>query len=137
MKALLHLLISVVSVVQAFNVQGQDVFADSLGQEHIYTFAEAQPLPIDGYTRLYEKIDSVKHRYPTKECIEGRSYIGFVVEKNGSVSNLEVVKSLTSKHDEEAIRTLKEVFKTARYLPGTVDEVPVRVKMILPIYFTL
>ena len=64
--------------------------------------------------------------------VKGRSIIEFVVEKDGTVSDFKVVRSLHKDCDEEAIRVLKTMPK---WKPGTERGKPVRVKCVVPVQF--
>ena len=64
--------------------------------------------------------------------VKGRSIIEFVVEKDGTVSDFKVVRSLHKDCDEEAIRVLKTMPK---WKPGTERGKPVRVKYTVPVQF--
>ena len=63
-------------------------------------------------------------------CVQGRVVITFVVEKDGSLSDITVVKSLEKAFDEEAVRAVKSM---PNWIPGT----PVRVKYTVPVTFRL
>jgi protein TonB len=58
--------------------------------------------------------------------------VRFIVNEDGSVSEIKVVKSISPAVDEEAIRVLKQL---PRFKPGYKDEQPVRVYFNLPIIF--
>ncbi|MDB5014178.1 MAG: TonB family C-terminal protein [Daejeonella sp.] len=74
-------------------------------------------------------------RYPESgEDAVGKVYISFVVEKNGSLSDLKVVKGLGHGFDEEAIKVLKA---SPAWKPGSVAGHPVRTTFTLPITFRL
>ena len=76
-------------------------------------------------------------RYP-QEAIEagisGKVYISFVVEKDGSLTDIKVVRPLGSGTDEEAVRVLKN---SPKWKPGIQNGRPVRVAYTMPISFTL
>ena len=67
-------------------------------------------------------------------CIQGRVVITFVVEKDGSLSDITVVKSLEKAFDEEALRAVKSM---PNWIPGMQDGKPVRVKYTVPVNFRL
>ena len=76
-------------------------------------------------------------KYPEqmqKEKVEGRVLLSFVVEKDGSVTNIEEVKSPHPVLTEEAIRVVKLMPK---WKPGKQDGKEVRVQFNLPITFRL
>lgn len=67
-------------------------------------------------------------------CIQGRVVITFVVEKDGSLSDITVVKSLEKAFDEEALRAVKSMPK---WIPAMQNGEPVRVKFAVPVNFRL
>lgn len=66
--------------------------------------------------------------------ISGRVLVTFVVEKDGSISNVETVKSVFPSLDEEAVRIVKAM---PNWKPGKQNGKVVRVKYTLPISFSL
>ena len=60
--------------------------------------------------------------------------VGFIIEKDGSVSNVEVVKSLDPRLDEEAVRVISV---SPKWSPGQIKGAPVRTRMVLPVEFRL
>lgn len=71
--------------------------------------------------------------YPIDEKtnkIEGTIYLWFVIEKNGKVSNVEILKGVSPGLDTEAVRVLKS---SPRWLPGKVNNQRVRVSFTLPL----
>ena len=66
--------------------------------------------------------------------IQGRVVASFIVEKDGSISNVEIVQSVDSILDCETVRLLKAMPK---WLPGKQSGVAVRVKYNIPISFIL
>ena len=69
-----------------------------------------------------------------KNRIQGKVSLGFIVEKDGNISSIEVLESVDTDLDAEAIRVLKEMKK---WVPGQKDGKPVRVAYVLPINFSL
>jgi protein TonB len=61
-------------------------------------------------------------------------YIKFVVEKDGSITDIQVIKGIGSGCDKEAVRVLKGAPK---WIPGEQRGKPVRVRRSLPIVFSL
>jgi len=66
--------------------------------------------------------------------IEGRVFVNFVVEKDGSVNEVKVRKGIGKLCDEEAVRVVKAMPK---WTPGMQDGKPVRVHYNLPFFFKL
>jgi protein TonB len=69
-----------------------------------------------------------------EEGVQGRVVIGFIVEQNGKVSNIEVKKSVHPLLDAEALRVVKLM---PDWEPGKQNGKPVRVYFQLPIEFQL
>jgi TonB family protein len=67
-------------------------------------------------------------------CVQGRVVITFVVEKDGSLSDITVLKSLEKAFDEEALRAVKSM---PNWIPGMQDGEPIRVKYAVPVNFRL
>ncbi len=98
-----------------------------------YTIVQEEPrFNGDLYSFLYGEI-----RYPleAKELgIQGKVYVSFIVETDGSVSAVEILRGIGGGCDEEAIRVVKMMPK---WSPGKQGGVAVRVKFTLPVKFTL
>lgn len=76
-------------------------------------------------------------RYPSqaqKQKIEGKVMVQFIVEIDGSISNLEVVKSVAPALDMEAMRVMK---KMPQWKPGMQNNEPCRTMVCIPIVFKL
>lgn len=76
-------------------------------------------------------------RYP-EEAMEketqGKVFVSFVVEKDGSISNVSVIKGIGNGCDEEAVRVIK---KSPRWKPGQQHNTTVRVRYTMPLAFML
>ena len=66
--------------------------------------------------------------------IQGRVVVNFVVEKDGSISNVQVVRSVDPALDREAVNVVKRMPK---WNPGMNNGQPARVKFTLPVTFKL
>lgn len=66
--------------------------------------------------------------------ISGRVMVGFIVEKDGSISDVKVVKGIGGGCDEEAVRVVKAMPK---WKPGKEKGKPVRVSYMMPFSFKL
>ena len=76
-------------------------------------------------------------KYPVsamEQGVQGRVVVDFVVEKDGSMSDVKVVRSVDSALDKEALRVVKALSK---FTPGTKNGQPVRVRYTLPITFRM
>ena len=74
-------------------------------------------------------------KYPKKAMengVQGRVLVSFIVETNGSISNVKVVRSVDPELDAEALRVVK---KMPKWIPGMQKGKAVRVRFTLPISF--
>jgi hypothetical protein len=65
-----------------------------------------------------------------KMKLNGRVYLIFTIEKDGSLSEFRILRDMGYGTGEEAIRVIK---LSPHWIPGTVDNKPVRVEYSLPI----
>ncbi len=109
---------------------------EEIGEEEIFQVVEDQPEFPGGMSQLYVYLQkNVKYPPIAKESgIQGRVFVNFVVEKDGSISNVKVLRGIGGGCDEEAIRVVKSMPK---WKPGKQRGKPVRVSFNLPIKFTL
>jgi protein TonB len=76
-------------------------------------------------------------KYPPKAArmgIEGRVFVEFIVERDGSLTDINVAKGIGGGCDEEAVRVIAEA---PNWSPGKQRGRAVRVRMIMPIVFKL
>ncbi|NOY97536.1 MAG: energy transducer TonB, partial [Chlorobi bacterium] len=66
--------------------------------------------------------------------IEGKVYVTFVVDKDGSVSNAKILRGVDPSIDKEALRVVSNL---PRWKPGKQRGKPVRVSYTVPINFVL
>ncbi|MGJ3236511.1 energy transducer TonB [Marivirga sp.] len=111
---------------------------EKVEDNHVYDpFAlEVNPKFDGGMGAFYEYVaNSIKYPYyEQKRSIEGRVVLSFVIEKDGSLSQVEVLKGVSEGIDKEAIRVIENAPK---WQAGRQRGQAVRVKMTIPIYFQL
>jgi len=101
-----------------------------------FVSVETQPSFPGGMQNFYTYLKK-NLRYPADakaNKVEGKVFISFVVEKDGSLMDIKVDRSLGQGTDEEAVRVLKE---SPKWTPGIQDGNVVRVKFNIPISFNL
>ncbi len=103
---------------------------------NVYQVVEEQPEFPGGMSKLYVYLQkNVKYPPAARESgIQGRVYVNFVIEKDGAVSRVRVIRGIGGGCDEEAVRVVKNM---PRWKPGVQRGKPVRVSFNLPIKFTL
>jgi hypothetical protein len=90
---------------------------------------EAAPRYAGGLTSFYKYI-SANFRVPKQEGLKGKIMVSFIVEIDGSLTDIKVLKDLGYGTSEEAIRILKA---SPKWIPGKQNGKPVRVEYSLPI----
>lgn len=107
------------------------------GSPRPFTRFQQAPQYPGGEQALFNYI-STNLQYPPKarkKNIQGRVVLTFVLNKDGSVSDVQVVKGIGGGCDEEAVRLVSEM---PRWQPGLIDDdQPVKVKYTLPLRFRL
>lgn len=100
-------------------------------EEKIFNIVEYMPSFPDG--NVMEWIGR-KTDYPliAAYCVYGTVYVRFVIEKDGSVNNVEVVRGVDTLLDKEALRIISTMPK---WIPGKHHGKPVRVYYTLPVKF--
>ena len=89
-----------------------------------------------GEMKLLEYI-AMNVKYPDiarQKGISGRVFVTFIVEPDGSISNVGILKGIGSSCDQEAYRVVKAMPK---WKPGEKDGKKVRVSYMLPVNFML
>jgi TonB family protein len=102
----------------------------------VFTVVEEQPYFPGGDDARHKFIEENIH-YPdsaVKNKIQGKVFVTFIVEKDGSLSNVRVLKGIGGGLDEEAVRVIKMMPK---WIPGRQRGTPVRVQFNVPIKFIL
>ncbi|MCR5646501.1 MAG: energy transducer TonB [Bacteroidales bacterium] len=113
-----------------------EVEEEEIVEAEIFTVVEEMPEFPGGMAKLAEYLGkNIKYPQLARESgIQGRVFINFVVENDGSVTNVKVMRSLGGGCDEEAIRVVKSMPK---WKPGKQRGKPVRVSYNLPVNFKL
>ncbi len=102
----------------------------------IFTVVEQNPEFPGGEAALMAYIRK-NLKYPAfaaENGIQGRVTLSFTVEKDGSIANIEVMRSPADELSKEAIRVVNSMPK---WKPGKQRGKPVRVKYVLPVTFRL
>lgn len=104
--------------------------------DQIFVVVESMPEFPGGNLALMRYLqENIKYPALAKEMgIKGRVFLSFVVEKDGSVTDVQVLRGIGGGCDEEAIRVIESM---PRWKPGTQRNHPVRVQFNLPVKFTL
>lgn len=145
-------LMSTKTAIGTFDVKGNDdangevlkakeVIAEPEPPKHeeenkVFDIVEQQPLFPGGPTALMKYL-SENTKYPVvaqENGVQGRVTVQFVVEKDGSISDVHVLRGVDPSLDKEAVRVVKSM---PRWTPGKQNGITVRVNYRVPVLFRL
>ena len=116
-------------------LKAKEVIA-SVEEEKVFDVVEQMPEFQGGPQALFTWL-SQNVKYPAiaeENGVEGRVIVTFVVERDGSIADVRVVKSVDPSLDKEAVRVVKSM---PRWIPGKQKGETVRVKYTTPVTFRL
>ena len=102
----------------------------------VFDVVEVMPSFPGGQAALFEWL-SKNIKYPVvaeENGVQGRVIVTFVVERNGSITDVQVVKSVDPSLDKEAVRVVKAM---PHWIPGKQNGSAVRVNFTVPVTFRL
>lgn len=104
--------------------------------DKVFTIVEESAAPVGGMTTFYKHIKkNLKYPRQAKRMgIEGKVFLSFIVDRDGSITDIQVIRGIGGGCDEEAVRILKG---SPKWKPGKQRGRPVRQKMTFPINFKL
>ena len=105
-------------------------------ENKVFDVVEQMPSFPGGNAALMEYLQqNVKYPVVAQENgVQGRVVVSFVVEKDGSITDVKVVRSVDPSLDKEAARVVKSM---PRWIPGKQNGSAVRVKYNVPVSFRL
>lgn len=137
------------TAIGSFDVKGNDEAAGEVlkakeviaeekpkEEEKVFDVVEQMPSFPGGQAALLEYL-SKNTRYPAvaeENGVQGRVVVTFVVERDGSITDVTVVKSVDPSLDKEAARVVKSM---PNWIPGKQNGSAVRVKYTVPVSFKL
>ena len=143
-------LLNTKTAIGALDVKGND---DKDGEVLKLKETVAQPEPKPEPEKVFEVVEQMPSfpggdqalmdflsnnvKYPVvaqENGVQGRVVISFVVEKDGSITDVRVVRSVDPSLDKEAARVVKSM---PRWIPGKQNGAAVRVKYNVPVSFRL
>lgn len=105
-------------------------------EEEVFVVVEEQAEFPGGLDSMYAYIHkNLKYPELAKEKgIEGRVFVSFIIEKDGSISNVKILRGIGGGCEEAAVEMIKNMPK---WKPGKQGGKPVRFQFVLPIKFEL
>lgn len=122
---------AIVEYTDAFDVTG-----NSKLDNDVYTIVEETATPAGGMDKFFEHVGA-KLKYPAQARrmgIEGRVFVEFIVQADGSISDVKVKNGIGAGCDQEAMNVIKS---SPKWIPGKNKGVPVKQRMVFPIVFKL
>ena len=139
------------TAIDAFDVKGNDEAAGEVLKAK-EVIAQPEP-PKEEETKVFDVVEQMPSfpggpsalmqflssniKYPVvaeENGVQGRVVCTFVVEKDGSITDVRVIKSVDPSLDKEAMRVVKSM---PRWIPGKQNGSAVRVKYTVPVTFRL
>ena len=113
-----------------------EVVEEEVVEQEIFQIVEEMPQFPGGEAKLMEYVaKNIKYPQIARETgIQGRVFVGFVVEPDGSISNVKLLRGIGGGCDEEAMRVIKSLPK---WKPGKQRGKAVRVSYQIPVFFKL
>lgn len=104
-------------------------------ENKVFESVEEMPSFPGGMSALMKYLaDNVKYPVDAQENgLQGRVVVSFVVERDGSITNVQAVRSVYPSLDSEAVRVVEAM---PRWKPGKLNGLPVRVKYNVPVTFS-
>ena len=105
-------------------------------ENKVFDVVEVMPSFPGGQSALMQYLNS-NIKYPVvaqENGVQGRVVVSFVVEKDGSITDVRVVRSVDPSLDREATRVVKSM---PHWIPGKQNGSAVRVKYNVPVSFKL
>ena len=132
MKRLALLLSAILLTNMAFCQEEKKVSVD----DEVFVVVEEQAEFPGGLDSMYAYIvKNLKYPEAAKEKgIEGRVFVSFIIEKDGSISNILIKRAIGGGCEEAAVEMIKNMPK---WKPGKQRGKPVRFQFVLPIKFEL
>lgn len=115
-------------------VEGESI--DSLGVKYSYTEIVKSPEYYEGQSAFYKYLSN-EIKYPRKaqrSGIEGRVYVGFIVNTEGDIEETKVVRGIDNECDQEALRVVENAGK---FIPGQYRGQIAKIRLTLPVSFKL
>ncbi|MBN2174388.1 MAG: TonB family protein [Bacteroidales bacterium] len=114
----------------------QSVQKSTSQEEEVHKVVDKMP-EYPGGVKAFQKFLIENIKYPEdakKNGVTGTVFISFIIEKDGSVSHVKMLRGIGSGCDEEALRVVSML---PNYNPGIKDGKPVRTEFNVPIKFSL
>ena len=114
-----------------------DAIAENSKDENdVYNIVDERAIPPGGIEKFYQYVGS-ELRYPAQARrlgVEGKVFVEFIIQTDGSVTDARVVKGIGAGCDEAARNVIAS---SAKWTPGKNKGVIVKQRMVMPVSFAL
>lgn len=119
----------------------EEVFVEEEPEEieeviDVHDFLAEGAKPVGGMESFYKFVKK-NIRYPNmarRNGVQGKVYVQFIVDKDGSLTDVRVMRGIGAGCDDEAVRILE---KAPKWEPGKQRGRPVKQRIVIPIHFLL
>lgn len=127
---------TIITALMLIMIFFMNVQEGSAQTEEVLEEVDVMPVPAGGMQGLMTFMgENLKYPKQAREKgIEGVVVVSFVVQKDGSISNAEIIRGIGAGCDEEAMRVVKAF---PNWTPGEKDGKKVNTKMNLPVKYKL
>ena len=125
------------AVVEVVEEVKEEVQEEVKKEEEVFVVVEEMPSFGSGDANEFRSWVAQNMKYPDvaqENGIQGRVYVNFVVEPDGSITNVKVIRGVDPALDKEAVRVIAS---SPKWNPGKQRGKPVRVSYTFPITFVL
>jgi TonB family protein len=126
------------TAIKSITIIPAPIVQDTIPHKTDKVFTEVEKVPeFPGGVAGFYKFLAQNIKYPAEmksKGIQGREIISFIVEEDGSLSNIHAVRSLDPTADEETIRVMA---LSPKWIPGMQNGSPVRTSYSVPVSYTL
>lgn len=142
MKTIIKITGIIFLFIFSLSLAAQEIVVPDQGNVHeadsgkVYDSSEPYPsFPGGQRERMVFLTNNIVYPEAEKKArVQGTVFVNFIVEKDGSITHIKVLKSVSKGIDKEVIRVIK---KMPKWEPGKQNGVPVRVRTNMPIKFLL
>ena len=123
-------------IIEEYVYEAPEIEEEEIVEAEIFKVVEEMPEFPGGAGKLLEYIGkNIKYPMMARESdIQGKVFVQFVVEPDGNISHVQVLRGIGGGCDEEAVRVVESIPK---WKPGKQRGAPVRVQYMVPIVFKL
>ena len=121
-------------IIEEYVYEAPEIEEEEIVEAEIFKVVEEMPEFPGGAGKLLEYIGkNIKYPMMARESdIQGKVFVQFVVEPDGNISHVQVLRGIGGGCDEEAVRVVESMPK---WKPGKQRGAPVRVQYMVPIVF--